>query len=124
MELVVGPAFKMCFMVSNFPSESSSESTMSTIAKHQSSVSLGFKDAEDNLNQVILEECQLPIIKDEMPPIEDSANFLEDARVESEESSVPSSNKTNEVKQMVAGSEANTFGGQQIASEAFRHRAR
>ncbi|KAI8530349.1 hypothetical protein RHMOL_Rhmol11G0050700 [Rhododendron molle] len=105
-ELVVGPLFEMCLNVCNLSSESSSELTTSmAIAEHQSSMSLVFKDAEDNLNQVILKDCE--IIKDEMLPIKYSDDFLEDARVESEESSVPSSNKPNEVKQTVYGLESN-----------------
>ncbi|KAF7136331.1 hypothetical protein RHSIM_Rhsim08G0139200 [Rhododendron simsii] len=65
-KLVAGLAFEMCLKASNLSSKASSESTTSTtIAEHQ---------------------------KNEMPPIEDSGNFLEGTRVGSEESSVPSSN--------------------------------
>ncbi|XP_058190936.1 uncharacterized protein LOC131308131 [Rhododendron vialii] len=42
-----------------------------------------------------------------MLPIKDSDDFLEDIRVESGESSVPSSNKPNEVKQAVYSLESN-----------------
>ncbi|KAF7127234.1 hypothetical protein RHSIM_Rhsim11G0003600 [Rhododendron simsii] len=115
-DLVVGPVFEMCLKVSNLSSESSSESTTSTaIAEHQSSMSLVFKDAEHNLNQVILKDCE--IIKDEILPIKDSDDFLEDTRVESEESSVPSSNKPNEVKQTVYSLDI-TFNSDWTASKA------
>ncbi|KAG5540022.1 hypothetical protein RHGRI_020303 [Rhododendron griersonianum] len=104
-ELVVGHVLEMFLKVSNLSSEFSSESTaLTAIADHQSSMSLVFKNAKDNLNEVILKDCET--IKDEMLPIEESGNFLEDARVESEESSVPSSNKTNEVKQTVSSLES------------------
>ncbi|KAG5536871.1 hypothetical protein RHGRI_024339 [Rhododendron griersonianum] len=78
-KLVAGLAFEMCLKASNLSKSSSELTTSTTIAEHQ---------------------------KDEMPPIEDSGNFLEDTRVGSEESSVPSSNKTNEVKQTVSSLES------------------